>query len=77
MDSEEGIKRNLKFYFDITICEVHDLPVTVQRYKHRVWFLKDAPEVSCSPGAMFIFSETLERAQQPVKDSFSCGQRRI
>ena len=31
MDSGEGIKINLKFYSDITVCEAHDLPETVNK----------------------------------------------
>lgn len=31
MYSGGGIKRNLKFYFDITVCDMHDQPVTVNK----------------------------------------------
>lgn len=69
-----GIKRNLKFYFDITVCDMHDLPVTVNKGRSIEGFFPGR----CQGGALFTFisMEMREGTEQPVKVSFSCGRKR-
>lgn len=72
MYSGGGIKRNLQFYFAITVCEIHDLPVTVNK-EHKGFSSWKIPG-RCPVRVHSM--EMREGTQQPVKVSFSCGQKR-
>lgn len=61
-----GIKRNLRFCFDITLCDMHDLPVTVNKGRSIEGFFPGR----CQGGVLFTFISMEMREEQSSQSRF-------